>query len=97
MMPYGSSYGSMYGSNPIMGAASMIAGNYGQVWGSPAGMLSPNAQVRQEAMPTPAGMGNRTIVEEHFEIPNPPQVQTIKSYVPRQITIPQPPMAQLIE
>jgi len=47
-------------------------------------------------MMTPSGMGNRIIMEEHFEIPNPPQTQIIKSYVPRQITIPQPPATQVI-
>ena len=53
--------------------------------------------VRTEQFQTPAGMGTRTIIEEPFFIPQPPQRQVVTNVVPRQISIPQAPEQRIIE
>ena len=63
--------------------------------------LPPNAIpgqqiVRNEQYPSASGMAERTIIEQPFEIPQPPMTQIMKRYVPRQISIPQAPLTQLI-
>jgi len=51
----------------------------------------------QEKIQSPAGIGTRTIIEEPFEIDQPPSLQKIRKIVNRPVTIPQPPETTIIE
>ena len=73
---------------PVAGAAYQI--------GSPMRSTGP-PQVTTHSFHAPGGIGTRTIIEEPFEIEQPPHYETVRSVVHRPITIPQPPETHIVE
>ena len=75
-------------TSPIIGS--------GYHMGSPMRSTGP-PQVTTHYFHAPGGMGTRTIIEEPFEIEQPPHYETVRSVVHRPISIPQPPETHIVE
>ena len=68
--------------------------NFG--FGSPMRSTGP-PKITTHTFQAPGGLGTRTIVEEPFEIDQPPHYEKVRSIVHRPISIPQPPETHIYE